>query len=95
MSLLTGGQHSATVRALTDLVAFEIAREHLEPLLESRPGLAGALSWLVAERRLRQAQARPDQTGEQTTQETQRLSQQIFARMRALFGGAPGSRRVG
>ena len=64
MSLLTGGRRSATARALTDVVAFEIAREHLEPLLESRPGLAGALSWLVAERNLQRAQARPDAAGE-------------------------------
>ena len=62
MALLTGGRRSATARALTDVVAFEIAREHLEPLLESRPGLAGALSWLVAERRLQRAQARPDRS---------------------------------
>jgi small-conductance mechanosensitive channel/CRP-like cAMP-binding protein len=95
MSLLTGGRRSATARALTEVIAFEIAREHLEPLLESRPGLAGALSWLVAERRLREAQTRPDQTAEPASEETQRLSQQILARMRALFGGAPGSRRAG
>jgi small-conductance mechanosensitive channel/CRP-like cAMP-binding protein len=94
MSLLTGGRRSATARALTEVIAFEIAREHLEPLLESRPGLAGALSWLVAERRLREAQTRPDQSGEPASQDTQRLSQQILARMRALFGGAPDSRRV-
>ncbi len=95
MSLLTGGRRAATARALTEVIAFEIAREHLEPLLELRPGLAGALSWLVAERRLREAQARPDQTGEPASQETQRLSAQILARMRALFGGTPDSRRAG
>ncbi len=95
MALLTGAPHALTARALTELVAFEIASRHIEPLLEARPELAGALSWQIAERRLRQAQTRPDQTGEQTTQETQRLSQQILARMRSLFGGPPGSRRVG
>ena len=95
MALLTGAPHAQTARALTELVAFEIASRHIEPLLEARPELAGALSWQIAERRLRQAQTRPDQTGEQASQETQRLSQQILARMRALFGGAPDSRRVG
>jgi small-conductance mechanosensitive channel/CRP-like cAMP-binding protein len=95
MALLTGAPHALTARALTELVAFEIASRHIEPLLEARPELAGALSWQIAERRLRQAQTRPDQTGEQASQETQRLSQQILARMRALFGGPPGSRRVG
>ena len=95
MALLTGAPHAATARALTELVAFEIASRHIEPLLETRPELAGALSWQIAEGRLRQAQSRPDQTGEQVSQETQRLSQQILARMRALFGGAPDNRRVG
>jgi small-conductance mechanosensitive channel/CRP-like cAMP-binding protein len=95
VALLTGAPHAATVRALTEVVAFEIANRHIEPLLEARPELAGALSWQIAERRLRQAQTRPGQTGEQATQETQRLSQQILARMRALFGGTPDNRRVG
>jgi CRP-like cAMP-binding protein len=96
MSLLTGGRRSATARALTDVVAFEIAREHLEPLLESRPGLAGALSWLVAERRLQGAQSRADAGGEAPAQDTQRLSEQILGRMRSLFRGAlDGNRRAG
>jgi small-conductance mechanosensitive channel/CRP-like cAMP-binding protein len=95
MSLLTGGRRSATARALTDVVAFEIAREHLEPLLESRPGLAGALSWLVAERRLHQAQATSDRSADQEGQETKRLSDQILARMRGLFRGALDDRRAG
>jgi small-conductance mechanosensitive channel/CRP-like cAMP-binding protein len=95
MALLTGAPHALTVRALTEVVAFEIASRHIEPLLEARPELAGALSWQIAERRLRQAQTGPDQTAERTTQDTHRLSQQILARMRALFGGAPDSRRAG
>jgi small-conductance mechanosensitive channel/CRP-like cAMP-binding protein len=95
MALLTGAPHATSARALTELVAFEIASRHIEPLLEARPELAGALSWQIAERRLRQAQTRPDQTGDQVTQETRRLSQQILARMRALFGGTPDNRRVG
>jgi CRP-like cAMP-binding protein len=94
MSLLTGGRRSATARALTDVVAFEIAREHLEPLLESRPGLAGALSWLVAERNLQRAQARPE-AGEPEAQATQRLSEQILGRMRGLFRSALDNRRAG
>jgi CRP-like cAMP-binding protein len=95
MSLLTGGRRSATARALTDVVAFEIAREHLEPLLESRPGLAGALSWLVAERRLHQAEASSDLSAEPDGQQTKRLSDQILSRMRALFRGALDDRRAG
>ncbi len=95
MALLTGAPHALTARALTELVAFEIASRDIEPLLEARPELAGALSWQIAERRLRQAQTRPDQTGEQASQETQRLSQQILARMRSLFGGPPNNRRAG
>jgi hypothetical protein len=76
-------------------VAFEIAREHLEPLLESRPGLAGALSWLVAERRLHQAEASSDLSAEPDGQQTKRLSDQILSRMRALFRGALDDRRAG
>ena len=62
---------------------------------ESRPGLAGALSWLVAERRPQRAQASSDLSAEQEGQETKRLSEQILARMRALFRGALDDRRAG
>lgn len=95
MSLLTGGPRSASVRALTDLVAFEISKDHLEALLEARPELAGTLSWLVAERRLQTVQALAEPVPGEAADDPGRLSQQILSRMRTLFRGARHTRRAG
>ena len=95
MSLLTGGARSASVRALTDLVAFEIAKDHLDALLEARPELAGSLAWLVAERRLQIVQALAEPVPGEPADDPGRLSQQILSRMRTLFRGARHTRRAG
>jgi CRP-like cAMP-binding protein len=92
MSLLTGGPRSATVRALTDVVAYEISKEHIEPLIESRPALAGTLSWLVAERRLQAVQAMVETPADEAGKDTSRLSEQILTRMRSFFRGVRETR---
>jgi small-conductance mechanosensitive channel/CRP-like cAMP-binding protein len=56
MSLLTGEPRSATVCAATDAVVFEIAKEHLDPVLRRRPELAEGLAGVMAERRARNAE---------------------------------------
>lgn len=50
-SLLTGEPRSATVTARSDVVLFEITRDHLRPILERRPELAERLSRELAARR--------------------------------------------
>jgi CRP-like cAMP-binding protein len=50
MSLLTGQPRTATVRAATDAVVFEVAKEHLDPVLRRRPELAEGLAAMVAAR---------------------------------------------
>lgn len=87
MSLLTGEPRSATVRAATEVVAFEVRKTDLEPLLLARPALAGVITAKVAERRLRsqrrlaEADAPPP-----TAQETQALAAQILGKMRSWLG---------
>ncbi len=56
MSLLTGEPRSATVRAATDAVVFEVAKEHLDPILRRRPELAEGLAAMVADRHARNAE---------------------------------------
>lgn len=51
MALLTGQSRNADVIALTEVVAFEIAKESLHPVLVGNPELAAALSRRVMERR--------------------------------------------
>lgn len=50
MSLLTGAPRSATVRAMTDAVVLEIAKETLDPVLALQPDAVEEMSRLQAER---------------------------------------------
>lgn len=50
ISLLTGQPRTASAVALTDGLAFEIRKEHLEPILRARPQLAEDLAELMARR---------------------------------------------
>lgn len=48
MSLLTGEPRSATISAATDIVAFEIKRQHVEDLFKKRPSIMEDISKVVA-----------------------------------------------
>jgi CRP-like cAMP-binding protein len=50
MALLTGETRTADVVALTDVVAIEIGKGALQPLLVAHPELADALSEQIAQR---------------------------------------------
>lgn len=52
MALLTGERRTADVIASEDVVAFEISKEALQPLLTNNPTLAEAISARMAERRV-------------------------------------------
>ena len=56
MSLLTGQPRTATVRAATDAVVFEVAKDHLDPVLRRRPELAEGLAAMVAARQAANAE---------------------------------------
>jgi small-conductance mechanosensitive channel/CRP-like cAMP-binding protein len=51
MALLTGEARAADVVALTEVVAIEIGKDALQPVLQQHPELAAAVSAKVAERR--------------------------------------------
>lgn len=53
MAMLTAERRSATVRAITDTIAWEVRRDALAPLLEARPVLMEAISEIAALRRRR------------------------------------------
>ena len=84
MSLLTGQPRSASVVACTDAVVFELARNHLDPVLRRRPELAERLAELMAERQSRN-------TAETTRQQGAALPppvepQALLTRLRGFFG---------
>ena len=78
MALLTGETRTADVVALTDVVAIEITKEALQPVLQEHPELAAAISAKVSERRGNIASLRLA-----SNEEAQRT---VLSRIRAYFG---------
>ena len=84
-SMFTGEPHSATVAAVTDVVAYALHHEHLAPVLADHPELYEQISHNVALRHLRFYQSRAA-TGEQHgAQEVHSIAAQIVEKMRELF----------
>lgn len=87
MSLLTGAPRSATVRAATQIVIFEVRKVDLEQLVEKRPSIAREITEKVAERKLRNDKRRAEASqDEPSPEETKTLADQILGKMAKLFG---------
>lgn len=78
MALLTGEPRTADVIASTDVIAIEIAKEALQPILHSHPELAGAISKKVTERRDRLESIRAE--------DAEDAEMSVLSRIRAYFG---------
>src|SRR5262249_4821873 len=57
MSFLTGDPRPATVLAATDVVAYEITKQDLDPIVRGRPALAEVIGRVVAERHMSEQRA--------------------------------------
>jgi small-conductance mechanosensitive channel len=77
MALLTGEHRTADVIALTDVVAVEIAKDALQPVLLDLPELAAAISAKIVERRDTLDARRPELPDEQDS---------MLSRIKAYFG---------
>jgi branched-chain amino acid transport system substrate-binding protein len=78
MALLTGETRTADVVAVTDVVAAEINKDALWPILHEHPELADAISAKVAMRR--------DSLDSLQTDARQEAEQTVLSRIRAYFG---------
>lgn len=88
MSLLTGERRSATVRARSESVVYEIGKQPLEDIMRKRPELAEKLSRILAERQLatRQALEQREQAGDEEAFES--FARQLLGRMRDFLGSS-------
>jgi CRP-like cAMP-binding protein len=80
IALLTGEERSATVRAIDEVILYEITKEALQPIIEARPQLVVDLAMLVA---VRQANLR--EAAERAQGESRATS--LASRIRRLFLG--------
>ncbi len=86
MSLLTGDPRSATIRGLTDTVAFEITRDDLDSVLKQLPEVAETLSRAVAKHQLADS-AREEMSAQEREAQTENAARQIVNKMKSFFKG--------
>jgi CRP-like cAMP-binding protein len=84
MSLLTGEPRMATVVALTEVVAWEITKDQMEPLLRSDPAFGAVLARTLAERQARNALVRGKPVAP-SAQQTESTAREILTRIVAVF----------
>jgi len=82
MSLLTGETRSATVRAITGAVVFEVTAESMTALFGKRPELVESVSQIMAERRLRQRATLTELDAQRRTN----LAAQLLRKMKRFLG---------
>ncbi len=85
MSLLTGEPRTATISAATDVVAYEITRDHLMPILEARPALFEAISALTAARRVRAEETLAASGLNDGADDVHGLTAHILGKMKSFF----------
>ncbi len=82
MSIFTGEPRSATIRAVTACVAYEIKGEAVHSLIETRPQIAELLSQVIAERKLRNAETTRRLSKTDHAEEVASFAGQLLLRMR-------------
>jgi CRP-like cAMP-binding protein len=87
MSLLTGEARPVTVKAVTEVVAYEITKEHLMPVLEARPEAAEAISSIVAARQVQAELALSEADAPVVEERTRSVAETILRKMRDFFAG--------
>jgi len=87
ISLLTGEPRTATVRAVTGAVVYEIRKEHLVPVLKARPEAAAAITRIVAERRVATERAMAEVAAPAPEERVESLAQTLLRKMRGFFAG--------
>ena len=85
MSLLTGLPRSATVIAAASAVVFEISKDNIKPLLDSRPEIAETISTVAAERQVATANPTVEDAASQDS-DVKTVAGRILEGIRRFFG---------
>ncbi|MEC7984195.1 MAG: mechanosensitive ion channel family protein [Myxococcota bacterium] len=85
MSLLTGDPRSATIKAHTDIILYELTNDHLGVLLEKRPELAGIISSVIAEYQLKDRAMRESLSETEQEEQTKTAAQELLGKIRSFF----------
>jgi small-conductance mechanosensitive channel/CRP-like cAMP-binding protein len=85
IALLTGEPRSATVKAETEALVYEITKEDMEILLDKRPEIAERLTEVIAKHRLQDAEFMQHLPAEQQAVEVKNFAAQLMDKVRRFF----------
>jgi branched-chain amino acid transport system substrate-binding protein len=84
IALLTGEPRTATVKAMTDAVLYEISKQDIAPFMESQPELVERLSEILAERKMKTTLAKESFLRQESQKKN--LSVQFVHKIQRFFG---------
>ena len=90
MSLLTGEPRSATIKAATNVLAYEIKKLHIEGFLKDRPEIIDQIGEIVAQRQLNTTTELEKLRMTADTGYKESFSEQIASKIRSFFIGFGG-----
>ena len=85
IALLTGEPRTATVKAETTALVYEISKESIEFLLDKRPEMADQLAQIIAQRRLQGEAFMQNLPTQEQEVEVQNFASQLLNKMRSFF----------
>ncbi len=85
MSLLTDEPRSATVTSVTEIVLYQIRRQHIHDLVHNRPEIAESMTDVAAHRRLQNLNAEMASDSDMPSEEHRNLKSIIMGKLHSLF----------
>jgi len=86
MSMLTGEPRSATIRTATDVIAYEIYREHLNEVFEKQPRCIDIISTVIAQRQISNDKLNEKLSEREKGQKVDSLAKQLWNRIVSFQG---------
>ncbi len=86
MSMLTGEPRTATIRATTDVIVYEIYRDHLSELFEKQPKSVDIISTIIAQRQLSNDKFNEKLSEKERSSQVESLAKQLWRRIISFEG---------
>ncbi len=85
MSLLTGEKRSATIRAITNAVVYEITKENMQKLFQQRPEIVETMSLIIAERKFLNQETKSGFSIDVVLKQKDNTAKQIMGKIKSFF----------
>lgn len=86
MSMLTGEARTASIRTATDVIAYEIYREHLNEVFEQQPKSIDIISKVIAQRQISNDKLNEKLSEKEKGQRVESLAKQLWNKISSFHG---------